>query len=336
MRLLIFIILCEVILLTVACSNQTGAQSELTQLAIANATTTAHSVDTQQAAANPTTAATTTATTQPTTAPSATPVATSIPSPTFTPSPILKPVQKDPLNLALAEGVEIPLVQVPAGEFLMGSGPEDTSAQKDEKPQHTVYLDEFLIGKTEVTVAQFRAFILIAHYDYRGVLPTGRDNYPIEVNPADATAFCRWASEWTGRKVMLPTEAQWEKAARGTDGRIYPWGNEAPDCQRANIKNCIGEMSQVGSYPTGASPYGALDMAGNMWEIVSDLYQADYYQGAPVSNPTGATSGSFQVMRGGSFADLENTRSADRFLYDYAMMGGDPFGPAGFRVAVAP
>jgi eukaryotic-like serine/threonine-protein kinase len=333
--------LCVVISLAAACSGQTEAQGEQTRAALANAGATADSVKTQQAQPSPTAPATATLVPTATPAPTQTPAPTSTPKPTSTPTPITRPVQKDPLVLALAEGVEIPLVSVPAGEFLMGSGPEDKDAEKDEKPQHTVYLDEYLVGKTEVTVAQFRVFVQVTGYKADPRILTVKDDRPVSyVTWDDAVAFCKWLSEWTGRTVTLPTEAQWEKAARGTDGRIYPWGNQPVDCTLANYFKaggyCAGptefDTSPVGSYPNGASPYGVMDMAGNVWEWVNDWYKSDYYAISPESNPVGPADGLYKVERGGAWQDPPYVRSGDRALWLPTTINE----VIGFRIAVAP
>jgi formylglycine-generating enzyme required for sulfatase activity len=189
------------------------------------------------------------------------------------------------------------MVCVPAGEFQMGSTDADSDAGNDEKPAHTVYLDAFWIDRTEVTNAQYRACLQAGACSDPGCLDESGLNAPDQpvvcVKFAEAEAYCRWAE---GR---LPTEAEWEKAARGTDGRRYPWGNEDLDCARANWLNCVGTTSPVGSYPSGASPYGVLDMAGNAWEPVSDWYDLGYYGRSEARNPQGPASGWYKVLRGG-------------------------------------
>jgi formylglycine-generating enzyme required for sulfatase activity len=213
------------------------------------------------------------------------------------------------------------LVYIPAGEFLMGSSDTDPAAENDERPQHLVYLDSFWIDQTEVTNGMYNMCVQAglcdppeqfgseARSDYFS--NPEYDNYPvIFVSWDDADTYCNWA----GRR--LPTESEWEKAARGTDRRFYPWGLEI-DCTRANYMNesglCIGETTKVGSYPQGASPYGVLDMAGNVWEWVNDWYKEDYYIDSPLENPMGPTSGSSRVVRGGWWKNsLSRLRSANR------------------------
>ena len=166
------------------------------------------------------------------------------------------------------EKAEMELCLVPAGEFLMGSAEGDKEAGSDEKPQHRVYLSAYYIGRYPVTQAQYARFVQgMGHpvprveerysppYDWdqeRKAPPHGRENHPVVlVSWDDASAFCRWAG------LRLPTEAEWEKTARGSaDMRMYPWGDEAPDCSRLNFNGCIGDTSRVGDYPSGASPYG--------------------------------------------------------------------------------
>jgi formylglycine-generating enzyme required for sulfatase activity len=219
------------------------------------------------------------------------------------------------------------MVYVPAGSFKMGSANSDGEAYGDEKPQHTVTLNAFWIDRTEVTNAQYRQCVQAGacaapsksssrtRNSYYG--NSSFDNYPVVyVNWSQANAYCRWAG---GR---LPTEAEWEKAARGADGRKYPWGNGAPDCTKANYDGksgsgyCVGDTTRVGSYPAGASPYGALDMAGNVQEWLNDWYGQYYYSRSPAANPLGPDSGSMRVLRGGSWLVWERfVRAAGRDVY---------------------
>jgi formylglycine-generating enzyme required for sulfatase activity len=191
------------------------------------------------------------------------------------------------------------MVYVPAGEFLMGSTDDDPDAIGDEKPRHTVHLDAFWIDETEVTNAQYRQCVEAGGCDEPDCWDNNDYNAPDQpvvcVTWDDARAYAAWVG---GR---LPTEAEWEKAARGTDGRIYPWGDSAPDCEKANHAGCTGRPGAVGSYPAGASPYGGLDVAGNVWEWVADWYDAGYYDRSPLRNPPGPDSGIFRVLRGGSY-----------------------------------
>ena len=305
-------------------------------------------------APSPTLAPTATATHTPTAAPTTTPTL----SPTATPTATRVPPTLDPLRLALAPGVTLELVRVPAGEFAMGSADGDD----DEKPVYTVRLDEYLIGKYEVTVAQFRAFVQATGYkttaevqgsarvftgsgwadtkgaDWQhprgpGSDLSGRDDHPVScVSWDDAVAFCRWASEKTGRTVRLPTEGEWEKAARGTDGRRYPWGNEAPDDRRCNYNMNVKDTTPVGKYsPLGDSPYGCADMAGNVWEWTSSLYGAYPYRADDGREDAGSRAA--RVLRGGCFDNYARyVRPADRH-------GGFPdirVDYLGFRVCVSP
>ncbi len=211
------------------------------------------------------------------------------------------------------------MVYVPAGEFRMGSDIYD-----DEKPEHRVYLDGYWIDKTEVTNRMFRKFVKENGYQPEGIWwraasdenIEGEDKHPVvNVSWNDAVAYCQWA----GRR--LPTEAEWEKAARGTDGRKYPWGNEAPKWGLANIWDRGADgyeyTAPVGSYPEGASPYGVLDMAGNVWEWVADWYDENYYDKSPAKNPAGPTTGELRVVRGGSWLScVWDIRSADRYWFN--------------------
>jgi formylglycine-generating enzyme required for sulfatase activity len=196
------------------------------------------------------------------------------------------------------------LLYVPAGEFIMGS---DTG-NSDEGPVHTVYLDAFWIDQTEVTNAMYfrcgqagKCVPPSSSSSYKRESYYGNviyDNYPvIYVSWDDANAYC----EWVGRR--LPSEAEWEKAARGNDERTYPWG-DGIDCSKANFSRCVLETREVGSYPKSGSPYGVLDMAGNVWEWLADWYNADYYSETNLSNPLGPSSGTSRVLRSGSWEFL--------------------------------
>lgn len=216
------------------------------------------------------------------------------------------------------------LVYVPAGPFKMGDNFGDGLPR--ERPVHTVDLDAFYIAKYETTNGQWRRFRDSPDYDDPNYWPEGRvfpkdlipywtqannhgggtpdsDDYPVlGVNWDSATAYCNWVSAKTGKKYRLPTEAEWEKAARGTDQRRYPWGNEI-DHKHANF---VGSQTfdtgmKPGSFPAGVSPWGAFDMAGNVWEWCSDWYGRDYYTSSPRKNPKGPATGAYRVVRGGSF-----------------------------------
>jgi len=195
------------------------------------------------------------------------------------------------------------MVYVPADNFLMGAVDSDPNPQANAKPQHTVYLDAFWIDQTDVTNAMYAKCVSASTCEKPISARPYADpysnslfyNHPVVyVNWYMADTYCKWA----GRQ--LPTEAQWEKAARGTDGRIYPWGNNAPTTKLLNFGNNIGDTTEVGKYPNGASIYGALDMEGNVTQWVADWYSDTYYQNSPVSNPLGPDSGQYRVSRGGS------------------------------------
>ena len=245
------------------------------------------------------------------------------------------------IELAPFDGsIEIEWISIPAGTFTMGSLPTDPHAQTDEQPQHIVYLDAYQIGKCEITNAQYLTFMDDGGYEnsaywtpdgwvwrttYNIIEPywwTEGDfnsgpaypNYPVVgVSWHESSAFCQWLG---GR---LPTEAAWEKAARGTDPTNYwPWGsswepyrcnsyfNEPPDT--------FIHSSPVGYFDDGQSPYAVYDIAGNVWEWVNDWYQSDYYSVTPDSNPTGPDSAEFKVFRGGGWGNIGNylCRTADR------------------------
>jgi iron(II)-dependent oxidoreductase len=192
------------------------------------------------------------------------------------------------------------MILIPAGEFIMGS-PEG-EGNDDEHPQHTVFLDAFYIDKYEVTNAQYKKFMDAtghkAPLSWNSEGPFYQPSQPVVgVNWYDAAAYAKWAGK------RLPTETEWEKAARGTDGRKYPWGNEW-DSSKCN-SNVNGDgykyIAPVGSFPAGASPYGVMDMAGNVFEWCADWYDGDYYSRTPQKNPKRSDSGDWRVMRGGAW-----------------------------------
>jgi len=197
------------------------------------------------------------------------------------------------------------MVRIPEGAFIMG----DDNGEPDERPVREVTLSAFRIDINEVTYGRYEgcisAGICRAPKNFKKVEDKVRA--VVGVSWEDAVDFCGWA------KKRLPTEAEWEKAARGVKGRKYPWG-DGIDCTRANYRECgIGRAIQVGSYPKSVSPYGINDMAGNAWEWVADYYDPKYYKTAPATDPKGPQKGKYRVVRGGSWArPMIGMRSADR------------------------
>jgi formylglycine-generating enzyme required for sulfatase activity len=239
------------------------------------------------------------------------------------------------------------MVFIPVGEFLMGSDPEtDPYYWGAEGPSHKVYVDSFWIYQTEVTNAMYQACVedkgcprplrnesrMVQDY----YTNPNYANYPvIQVSWVYADAYCKWAG---GR---LPREAEWEKAARGVDGRLFPWGNDGinanlasfcgtncPEAIREKVDDGFREIAPVGSFPEGASPYGALDMAGNVWEWVFDYFSTGFYQIAPYDNPKGPLSGSRRVIRGGSWG---NPLSGLRTVARTSIPPSDGLDTIGFR-----
>ena len=261
------------------------------------------------------------------------------------------------------------MVLVPAGEFTMGT-PAGSNGLPDEHPARLVYLSAFWIDRYEVTNAAYETFVQATDYlapananpastlwEHNRPLP-GIEQHPVvNVSWLDAVAFCRWTEK------RLPTEAEWEKTARGPTGRLYPWGNEW-DFEKANSasywakrtvefsnsvdweafwikgegaliskqKGVRGEVLTlpVGSFPAGVGPYGAWDLAGNAAEWVQDWYNPNYYTTAPVSDPQGPERGAIKAMRGGSWLKPAiSLRTTDR---DWGTMDSHPSG-TGFRCA---
>ncbi len=293
------------------------------------------------------------------------PTATAMTAPA-TETPVAEPI------VASADGMT--LLPVPAGAFIRGSSPADIATfaalcpgcnpeeLTDQSPQRTLVLSAFWIDQTEITNARFAAFVAqtgyrttaeergqsyvlnrstdtfdyVAGADWRhprgpGSDLTGREDAAVtQVSWDDAVAYCAWA----GRR--LPTEAEWEKAARGTDGRLFPWGNEPPDQTRLNFNYAATGSVGVGQFPSGVSPYGALDMAGNVWEWVRDFYDAGYYAVAPDTDPPGPVTGEGHTFRGGSWAsgDMKSLTyvSTTYRLWNFANIRSDV---TGFRCATS-
>jgi formylglycine-generating enzyme required for sulfatase activity len=215
---------------------------------------------------------------------------------------------------------------VPEGQFIMGSD----IGLPDQMPVHRVTLSSYWIMQTEVTNAQYdhciNAGACTAPANNRW------NNSEFTEHPVTGVTW-RQANEyahWVGGH--LPTEAEWEKAARGTDRRIFPWGDEIPGEDQLNYNNSIGDTMPVGTYPKGASPYGVLDMAGNVEEWVNDWYAADYYASSPEENPPGPERGAIKVTRGGSYASIRrDVRSTTRKWAS----PNSYFSNVGFRVVIA-
>jgi formylglycine-generating enzyme required for sulfatase activity len=275
---------------------------------------------------------------------------TSLPVPTNTTSPTQTNIPPT-FNLGIGSTMisnkdDMILLYIPVGEFTMGSD----DGEADEKPVHKVKLDPFWIDQTEITNGMYAKCVqdgachqpsLTTSYTRDSYYGNSEfDNYPvIYVSWDDANAYCSWADR------RLPTEAEWEKAARGPDASAYPWGNKF-DGTRVNFcdKNCLLDQSDtssddgyadtapVGSYPSGIGVYGVLDMAGNVWEWVADRYSKTYYASLPVSNPLGPDSGQYRVLRGGALTNLrDGVRSANRHMRKPALR----YYNLGFRCAMS-
>jgi formylglycine-generating enzyme required for sulfatase activity len=240
----------------------------------------------------------------------------------------------------------MPQVYVPAGDVRMGG--LDVHADNDEMPAHTVSLNAFWIDQLEVTNAMYLLCVQAGECDPPANWASEKrssyfnnqtyKDYPvIQVTWEQANTYCGWA----GRR--LPTEAQWERAARGDDFRTFPWGDEPPSEIYANYNRLVGDTSRVGSYAAGASPFGALDMAGNVWEWTIDYFSTQYYASSPLFNPSGPidSANNRRVIRGGSYQDewidirVSKRGSAlgpnPNAVYEDPLRGGEHSSKIGFR-----
>lgn len=224
-----------------------------------------------------------------------------------TPTPPRRPSTGSGQDTRRTGRIPVPeLVTVPAGHFWMGSDKRiDKDARDNELPQHRLYLPGYRIGKYPVTNEEYAAFLAATGHGEPYGWEQNRsklDRPVVGVTWLDATAYCRWLSEATGQTYRLPSEAEWEKAARGSDGRIYPWGNQPPDARRCNFNENVKDTTPVGSYPAGVSPYGCYDMAGNVWEWTSSRWGSEF--GYPYRGDGGREnleSEGPRVLRGGSW-----------------------------------
>lgn len=236
------------------------------------------------------------------------------------------------------------MVEVPAGIFEMGCDPEHNAGEdcSGNSTLHQVTLDAYWIDKYEVTNASYARCVAAG-----GCTPPYKNssttrtayygnqsfaNYPvIYVDWNQANAYCTWAGK------RLPTEAEWEKAARGpVFAYRYPWGDEAPDCRMANFggtEGCVGDTSAVGSYPDGASPYGALDMVGNVWEWVADWWQDGYYAYASTKNPLGPVTGGYKVFRGADWQTMDTNSSQNYYVVSSMGSNESPSLSVSYRIS---
>jgi formylglycine-generating enzyme required for sulfatase activity len=235
--------------------------------------------------------------------------------PTVTLNATLLPIQsRTPTSVPTVEEITInpkdqaEIVFVSSGDFLMGSNPDkDSYFWGAEAPEHTVFLDSYWIYRFEVTQGMYQECVkqkacplpvMINHPVAKQYGDPRFAKYPVVmVDWVSALAYCQWAG------ARLPTEAEWEKAARGTDGRLFPWGNDSDANGRTNFLS--SSPMEVGSFPLGRSPFGADDMSGNVLEWVNDNFGALYYETSPYENPQGPSSSSRKVIRGGAFNHSE-------------------------------
>lgn len=262
----------------------------------------------------------------------------------------------DPELWWLPKEPDLGFLEIPEGSFLMGSDPkDDPNSTKDERPRHSVTLPAFWIGRYPVTVEQYGAFVEASRYSSEDPdWQKGSSTQPVVwVTWYDALAYCRWLGErlrnlalrhamtgsqqlWSGLasgklQASLPSEAEWEKAARGREGLIYPWGKGA-DANRANYASTgLGERSVVGCFPSGASPYGIEELSGNVWEWTRSLDGAYPYAPIAIREDLGAFSNTIRILRGGAFS-FSYVRCAVRSSHVPVVRNGS----IGFRVVLSP
>ena len=269
--------------------------------------------------------------------------------PSFTPTEESTPTAT-PLPTEITDDYGVDMVLVPAGEFIMGRDPNEELADCQEfrndcglswlgslGPEHQVYLDSFYMDKYEVTNAHYRNCVdagecqqpeMISSYTRSDYFENPEfDDYPvIYVTWKMANAFCEW------REARLPTEAEWEKAARGTDGRTFPWGEGQVGCDYANLAQmCKGDTTKVGSFLRDVSPYGVYDMAGNVTEWVADWYSENYYEISPFENPLGPEAGEERVVRGSFWINSKITQQEGKIFYRDAPWVKPVYPALGFR-----
>lgn len=244
---------------------------------------------------------------------------------------VIPPIRRDWTHPRVINSVnQAEMVYIPAGEFIMGSYSGESGSEPDELPQHIVYLDGYWISLTPVTNAMYNDCVQTGVCSYgashktnpRYLDPRYANHPVVYVTWKSAYAYCQWAG---GR---LPTEAEWEKAARGPDGQVYPWGNTRPNMQTTNAKNMVGDTTQVGMFTNDKSYYGLYDMGGNVREWVADWYASNYYEFSPTINPPGPLYGEEKVLKSASWNDFYRyTRAANRLSH----MPDSPGANRGFR-----
>jgi formylglycine-generating enzyme required for sulfatase activity len=214
-----------------------------------------------------------------------------------------KSVHHDPPRAAM--------VLIPAGDFHRGCAAATPSCNAEERPQHEVELSAYYIDRTEVTQSAYRECVRAGKCvaPSRGFTPEQTPEFPVvDVSWQQAADYCAFAGK------RLPTEAEWEKAARADTGRVYPWGNVEPTCELAAYTVCGKPPGPVGTHPLGKSPYGVLDLAGGVEEWTGDWYGADYYQRSARVDPRGPQSGVERVARGGAYDPWHIRSTARDFL----------------------